>query len=515
MRLSREVLRSFTSVAPPVGLRQRLEASWFPTALGLYLLLAAGLRFLMARSLMFDESEQLALSQVLSLGYGSQPPLVVWLVYLATAIFGPSAATIIGVRFAILGTVYAGLYSCARTLTRTPERAALATATALCVPAVCWDFVLDKTNTPLACAMAAFTFGAVVRAVRSGSICSAVAVGFLVGLGILSKYTFLPFAAGLALASLTLPEYRRWVLSVRGVIAAGVAVALVLPHAVWVIASRAELADGLTQSLTNRPDRMFGALLTSAGDVLLTSCGVTLAVFAVVFWKGAKPETACESKPLAASPAVALLGRTLLFAMFTAMLVVVLAGGNRFKAHWFTPMAVLLPAYFVARLDARPLARWRLMGLWSAVGAIIVGTAILGVMAATTDWLPQGRQLHARDRLASELAVALADHPESIVCDALRDAGNLRLACPGSPVAVLRTPLSSRPALRGSVVLVWDASRTDAIYDETAMLLLRDYGLCPDPTATVTFVGERQSPANPGGRRLGVVRLITNATEAP
>ncbi|MFO0826174.1 MAG: glycosyltransferase family 39 protein [Gemmataceae bacterium] len=506
MRLSHEVLRSFTSIAPPVGLRQRLEASWFPTAVGLYLLLAAGLRFLMARSLMFDESEQLALSQVLSLGYGSQPPLVVWLVHLATAIFGPSAATIIGVRFAILGTVYAGLYSCARTLTRTPVRAALATATALCVPAVCWDFVLDKTNTPLACAMAAFTFGAVVRAVRSGSTRSAVAVGFLVGLGILSKYTFLPFAAGLAFASLTLPEYRRWALSLRGAIAAGVAVTLVLPHAAWVIANRAELTDGLTQSLTNRPDRLFGALLTSAGDVLLTSCGVTLAVFAFVFRNAPKSQ--------AASLPSALLGRTLLFAMLTAMLVVVLAGGNRFKAHWFTPMAVLLPAFFVARLDTAPMARWRLMGLWSAVGAIVVGTAILGVIAATTNWLPQGRQLHARDRLASELAAALADHPESIVCDALRDAGNLRLACPGSPVAVLRTPLSSRPALRGPVVLVWDASRNDAIYDETAMLLLRDYGLCPDPTATVTFVGERQSPANPGGRRLGVVRLIPKAPDA-
>jgi 4-amino-4-deoxy-L-arabinose transferase-like glycosyltransferase len=379
---------------------------------------------------------------------------------------------------------------------------------------VCWDFVLDKTNTPLACAMAAFTFGAVVRAVRSGSSRSAVAVGFLVGLGILSKYTFLPFATGLAFASLTLPEYRRWVLSLRGVIAASVAVALVLPHAAWVIANRAELADGLTQSLTNRPDRVFGALFTSAGDVLLTSCGVTLAVFALVFRTGAKSHAACEAKPVAASRPSALLGRTLLFAMFTAMLVVVLAGGNRFKAHWFTPMAVLLPAFFVARLDCVPGARERVKRLWCAVGVIVVGTAILGVMAATTDWLPQGRQLHARDRLASELAVALADHPESSVCDALRDAGNLRLACPGSPVAVLRTPMSSRPAVRGSVVLVWDASRNDAIYDETAMLLLRDYGLCPDPTATVTFVGERQSPANPGGRRLGVVRLIPKASDA-
>ena len=189
-----------------------------------------------------------------------------------------------------------------------------------------------------------------------------------------------------------------------------------------------------------------------------------------------------------------------------ALLVVVLAGGNRFKVHWFTPMAVLLPAYLVAILDR--ISRRQVVGLWCAVGAIVVGTAILGAMAAMTNWLPQGRQLHARDQLAAELDSTLTEQPDSIVCDALRDAGNLRLACPGSPVAVLRTPIASRPALRGAVVMVWDASKDDAILEETELLLIRDYGLRPDPTASVKFVGERQSRESPGVRRLGVVRLI-------
>ncbi len=497
MRLSRELTRSFFH---PVTARQTLEVCWFPVALGLYLLLVVGLRSLVAKSLMFDESEQLALSQVLALGYGSQPPLVVWVVWTVGCMFGPSAASIIGVRFAILGLMYCGLYACGRALTATPARAGLAAASALLVPAVCWDFMLDKTNTPMACAMAAFTVAALVRAVRTEQIRWAVVVGVIVALGILSKYTFIPFAAGLLTASLTVSQYRGWVWSRRGLMSVAVAVVVVLPHAAWVLLNRAELAEGITQTITNRPDRPLGVLLASACDVGVGACGVTLAVFAIL-----APGVFRRIHDLPAATRV--LGRALLFAGVAGIVVVVLAGGNRFKAHWFTPLAVLLPTFLISRMEFISVARLRVAGLWSVISVAVVSMTIIAGVVGKTDCLQQGRVLHARDELAVELAETLSERPDSIVCDSLRDAGNIRLACPGSTVLVLRTPTSSRPVLRGSVVLVWDASKDDALHRETERLLFRDYGLRPDSTARVQFVGERQSAVNPNGRRLGVMRL--------
>lgn len=498
MRLSRELTRSLFR---PVTARPTLEVCWFPVALGLYLLLLVGLRSLVAKSLMFDESEQLALSQVLALGYGSQPPLVVWIVWAVGCVFGASAASIIGVRFAILGLMYCGLYACGRALTATPARAGLAAASALLVPAVCWDFMLDKTNTPMACAMAAFTVAALVRALTTEQIRWAIIVGVMVGLGILSKYTFIPFAAGLLTASLTVSQYRSWVWSRRGAMAVAVAIAVVLPHAAWVLVNKAELAEGITQTITNRPDRPLGVLLASACDVGAGACAVTLAVFAIL-----APGVFRRNLDLPAATRV--LGRALLLAGIAGIVVVVLAGGNRFKAHWFTPLAVLLPTFLIARMDFVPIARWRVTGLWTAIGISVASIAIVAGIVGKTDWLQQGRQLHARDQLAVELAETLTVRPDSIVCDSLRDAGNIRLACPGSTVLVLRTPRSSRPVVCGPAVLVWDASKDDALQKQTERLLVRDYGLRPDPTAPVRFVGERQSPVNPYGRRLGVMRLF-------
>ncbi|MBA4186526.1 MAG: hypothetical protein C0467_00765 [Planctomycetaceae bacterium] len=498
MRLSRELARSLVRPFPAI---QTLQECWFPVAVALYLLLIGGIRTLAARSLMIDESEQLALSQVLSLGYGSQPPLVVWVVWVATALFGPTAATVIAVRFAILGLMYAGLYTCGRAVTATPGKTALAAAAALFVPAVSWDFVFDKTNTPAACAFAALTVAALIRAVRSDNVRWAVAAGVFAGLGVLSKYTFIPFVAGLFAASLTIPQYRRWVLSSRGVIASAMTTVVVLPHVIWVLTSQAELAESITHSITHRPGRTFGMLLTSAGDVVAMSCGFTLLVFAIIApgVYSRKANLTSESR---------LLGRALLLASVAAIVVVVLAGGNRLKAHWFTPLAVLLPTYLITRLDFVPVPRLRLISLWCAVVGTVVGVTLAAGVLLGTDLLAQGRHLRERDQLAAEVSIAFAERPDSIVCDAFRDAGNLRFACPDSVVAVLSTPSSARPALRGSVVLVWDASKSDDIPDLTTMMLARDYGLRPDPFGPVSYLGERPSSANRTGHRLGVVTLV-------
>lgn len=497
MRLSRELT---SALVRPAAIRDALAAGWFPAAVAAYLLVAAGLRSLVARSLMFDESEQLALSQVLAPGYGTQPPLLIWVAWCATAVFGVSTATIIGLRFAVLGLMYTGLYTCGRSLGCSHHRVALAAAGALLVPAVSWDFVLDKTNTPAACAAAGFAVAALVNAARTGTRRAAVCFGLLVGLGVLSKYTFLPFAAGLVAASLTVPEYRCWVLSRRALLALITALVVVLPHAVWVVANRAELADGITHSITDRPERTFGRLLISAGDIALMSFGVTLVAFGGLAPSAFRPESR--------QPSQRLLGRALVLSGLAAVGIVVFAGGTRFKPHWFTPLAVLLPAYLVSRLGESPDATRAVHRLGITVAVAVVGVVILAGAVGTTDWLRQGRELRQRDRIAAEVAPAIPSGEVSLVCDSLRDAGNLRLAHPRSAIAVLGTPRTARPALRENVLLVWDASKSETVPEATAAALARDHGLRPDTAAAVRFVGEPITPTNPTARRLGVVRLV-------
>jgi len=479
------------------------ELPWFPVLLGLYLLLVSGVRCLLARSLMFDESEEFALSQVLALGYGAQPPLIVWIVWAAVACFGPSAAVVVGVRLAVLGLLYAGLYACGRVLTQRPDRAALAAASALLIPTVGWDFVTDKMHTPLTCAVAAFTVAALVRAVRGGELRWAVAVGMIVGLGPLCKYTYLPFAAGLLAAACTLPAYRRWVFSSRGLVAVFVALLVVLPHAVWVIENRVSLTSAITRTMTDRPANSRWSVLLGAANAVFLGCGLFVAVFAVAVPGGFRRNSALPAE-------ARLLTRALLIGGLLSLAIVVANGGNRFKAHWFTPLMVLVPAVLVARMDCVAVSPRRVALIWVACCAVVIASVAGGIVLGKTDWLKNGRSLRYQDRLIAETATVLTDeHPETIVCEGVRHAGNLRLAFPSASVSVLGLPAGSRPTVRGTrVVLVWEAEDGDAIPNDVLSAIELDYGMQPDPLSAVRFTGGAPAYENPHGRRLGMVRLV-------
>jgi hypothetical protein len=503
MRLTYSLIRSAT--AAELG-RNAPANVCFASVLAVYLLTAFGLRTLAAKTLLFDEAELLATSQVLALGYGKQPPLASWLLWGFNTLFGPSLAVVLSLRFAVLGLLYVGLYACGRAITATPGRAALGAACVLLIPAVSWDFVLDKTHTPLACVMVAFTIASMLRALRSDHPAWWAATGACVGLGMLSKYTFVPTAGGLAIALLMVPEYRRRVLTKRGGLAIAVAAVIILPHALWLVANQEELVAGVQHSMTDRPHRSAVGTLGLAADVALMSCGIVFAVFAVsvpgVFRRQVNPSS--ETR---------LLGHVMVFGAAIAAMLVLLSGGNRFKAHWFTPSAILLPLWLTARMESQEVSRRGWAGLWGAATAAAVGTLVGMGMLGTTGLLRQGEVLQARDRLTLQLADTLGEYPGSVICDSMRDAGNLRLIRPDFPVAVVGTTREARPRVGNASVYVWDATMRDVVSEADESRLVREFGVKPNPGAATRYVGA--STAGGPRRRLAVTPLVPTNQAVP
>src|SRR5262249_58437967 len=84
-------------------------------------------------------------------------------------------------------------------------------------------------------AACAGTVSALLRVADEPSPLAYAGLGLAVGLGLLSKFTYVPFLAALGLAALTVARYRRPVLTSRILITAAVATLLVLPFAVWFV----------------------------------------------------------------------------------------------------------------------------------------------------------------------------------------------------------------------------------------------------------------------------------------
>ncbi|MCG8510210.1 MAG: glycosyltransferase family 39 protein, partial [Rhodospirillales bacterium] len=231
------------------------------------------------------------------------------------------------------------------------------------------------------------------------------ALGVVVGLGVLTKYSFALFLIGLLAAGLSLPQTRSRILSPRLLFSIAVALIIAAPHAVWLAGSFSALQDVIVYKLEIDADTAWlvgvGQGLLSLGRALFAFLSpwwfVVLLVFPAAFRHRPVPQRH--------SPVAALLGRS--FAVILAvMILMVLAGGvTHFRGNYLF-LLILAPLWVFARIpaEAQPGGRRK------AYTAVVLGAAILavGTLAAKPIVDPQRcrkcQELVPYETLALELA---------------------------------------------------------------------------------------------------------------
>jgi lipopolysaccharide core galacturonosyltransferase RgtB len=194
-----------------------------------YFALQVLIRTLLSASVDLDESEQVMLSQKFSWGYGSDPPLYVWLQMGFFAVFGRSVFALALFKDLLLLATYGFAYGSTRLLTRNHLCGAAAALSLLFIPHVVWESQRDLTHSVLASASSVAALFCFLRAHESRRAGWYVAFGLCCGVGLQAKYNFGLWAVGLLAAALTLPEFRGTVLSRRMLLGLAVGIALVLP----------------------------------------------------------------------------------------------------------------------------------------------------------------------------------------------------------------------------------------------------------------------------------------------
>src|SRR5947209_8391605 len=172
--------------------------------LGVHLLL----RLALSPSLIPDEAELALFSQSLAWGYSEQPPLYSWLVWGAVRLLGLSVFSLTLVRMGVLAAVPLALYATARAVLRDRGLALLCVFSLFLFPSFAWNAVTYLTHSLLLCAVSLATARAVVLLPQRRGWLAYVALGLWLGLGILSKYNFVTFAAALFLAGVSCRPYR-------------------------------------------------------------------------------------------------------------------------------------------------------------------------------------------------------------------------------------------------------------------------------------------------------------------
>jgi 4-amino-4-deoxy-L-arabinose transferase-like glycosyltransferase len=484
------------------GTRLLAGAPGFAALLAAYLATHAGLRLLLSRALTIDDAHETVLSQTLAWGYEArQPPLYNWLLWGGYRLLGLAVHTPVTVKYAVLGLAYAFVYGTSRRILREPGLPTLATFSLLLLLPVGWAVHEDLTHSVAVLAACAATVYALLRVGAGGGAGAYLGLGAALGSGLLAKFTFVPFAAVLLAAALTLPPYRRRLLDPRMLLALAVAGLLALPYLLWLAAADVSLARLYAIELRVRPGAPWPtaalAGLSFVGRVTLyylAPLGLVLLVLC--------PRLYTTRLPPDGSDAVAgrLVERTLLGA-FGLLVAGALAGGLAYlKFRWLIPAYFLLPVYAVWRLDRLGLderVRRRLAGVLLGVGLGIAAAFALRIV--TGDLLGRPWRLNAPyDRVMAAIG-AEGFTRGTIVSDGPL-AGHLRLAFPAARVVSADSPQYLPPSTgQGECLVAWEVGRTAGVPGDIQALLRSrlDATLAPDARPRLAELGHRFAPRRP------------------
>jgi 4-amino-4-deoxy-L-arabinose transferase-like glycosyltransferase len=320
-----------------------------------------------------DEAEQILFSQSLDAGYEAQPPLYSWLVRLSFAVFSPSFFAFAFLKALILGAVFLGLYLSARTMLRDGPRATLTAFSIFLIPLFGWSAVGYLTHTILLAAACTGTVYALLRIHEAKTWGCYGLLGLMLGLGALTKYNYALFASALLLSALTIGSYRIRLLNWRMLAALAIAVALVLPHALYLVAHWAPITNLLrfkagAGTLTGDGAAKAARDLVTNSLLILAPLGITGVLFFPQILR--RRQAAAEqstTEPILPTQEdrdrdnLCLLERYFLILMLLLGLVIV-AGAKRFNDRWLQPFALVAPLYLFGRLRGMALRPWRVSG---------------------------------------------------------------------------------------------------------------------------------------------------------
>jgi hypothetical protein len=458
-----------TPAAAPAAMSGRSRWAWTWTPGGTLALLAAwavlhaSLRLTLSSALTADDAREAVLAQSLAWGYQDrQPPLYNWLAWGAFQLLGPGLLALTVLKYAILTLGLWLLCLAARRVLADPRHVTLATFSFLLIVPISWTVHEALTHSITVIAACAGTLWALLRLAEAPRLGAYAVLGVAIGLGALSKFTYLVFLMALVLAALTLGPIRARLLDARVALTVGVAAGLVLPYGLWfagqghdllrLYAHEVQIDDADPWVTEARVGLLYVARMAG---YYLAPLSVPLAFcFPPIFRRLPAGAAGAEGGRL--------LGR-LLVAVLLLLAGAALVGVLGFlKYRWLIPAFLLVPLYAFWRLERQAgvaPARLRAFALvLLLVEAATAGGLVVRVLGAGL--FPHSFRMNEPYDAVADGLVHGGFRRGTILAGFGTLAGNLRVRFPESRVLHVEYPGFRPPATGGGqCLLVWDRGR--------------------------------------------------------
>ena len=371
--------------------------------------------FVDPNSLYADETQYWLWSQTLDWGYFSKPPLIAWIIALATSLFG-DADWAVRLSAPFLHAATATFLGLTATRLFDVRTGALTGLLWLTMPAVWLSSVIISTDAVLMVGWSAGLY-ALVRLREGPDWRFAILLGVAAGWAFLAKYAAIYFLLGTGLAALVDAPARRALVSLQGLAAGVIFAALISGNMLWNAAN-----DFATVSHT-AANANWGASLFNPGE-LLSFVGDQFGVFGPIAFAAliaalVSAFRGLDLDPKAARPRLMLA----LYGVPALVIVAVQAFISRAHANWavsaYAAGTILVAVWFVSG------GRWRRIALAVSLAVNVSAGLVFLALAASiplADGLGRANDFkRVREWPASVQAIADAAHGADVAAIAFDD----------------------------------------------------------------------------------------------
>lgn len=466
------------------------------------------LRLWVRGGLELDESELLVLGQEWRLGYGSQPPLYVWLQNAFFFVLGHNILAVALLKDLFLWTLFFLVFRTARFLSGQERSALVAMLSLFLIPQIAWEGERDLSHTLAVLTCTAATCGVGWGALQFGRARDYLGLGLIAALGLLSKYNYALFFAQFTLATLSLRECRRDLKAKWVWLSLGVILLLIGPHLWWNLAHPGELFAQTHKLQIDRSRELGTALGESFSSLMMVLVGflpLLLATYWIVFGNFFRVRSVGPATPLSAR----WMGRMVAAGAIICVALVVV-WQMRLKQRWLLPVLLSVPFWGSMKIESR-ISPGRLRVF--CVLTVLLG---FGYLAA----VPLRPWIQAQFGRFSKLNV-----PYSDLADRLREAGfkegvivaenrhvggNLKLRFPSSRVIVPELVGLKVPE-QVDGIMVWDARDQRNEPPAELVELARARGFLFPENAPPQFLEAPFRHVPDATMRLGLIRVRAGA----
>ncbi|ASQ46810.1 glycosyltransferase family 39 protein [Legionella clemsonensis] len=332
--------------------------------------------FLCNATLGLDEAEQIVFAQKLSAGYPSQPPLYTWLQYMLFQGLGVSLLSIALLKYSLLFLSVYIYHQICHLYIKDSLLTWCATLSWTLIPNISYDLLPHRTHAILALLAACLTWYWLIKPSQASKWHWSLIFGFIVSIGLLSKFNYLLFLAGLILTALSVKEYRHKLLDWPILITIVAALLLTSPYWFW-------LVNNLKTGLYSSYKLAIPGKSQWHGIVRLFEVSACFAIPLIVirlFFPVAYQRRKVTSQNQ-------LLWRYHLIVLPFLLVVVISAGIHNVKTHWVLPLFFLTPLWLFTLVDQynySSLYAKRFLGL-----CVVVQLAFISLWILRTPYLAQ------------------------------------------------------------------------------------------------------------------------------